>query len=392
MVRPAGRLIRIAVAAVAGLLVLAVLAAAALLFLVDADRFRPRIETLASRELGRNVSLGRLHWDMGWRLGVASEGGSVANAPGFGDVPFASWKRVSFGLALRPLLDRRVLIDGVTIDGLVLELRRDAGGVANWDFSLPAATESAGSTRIAVESVTLKQAHISYVDAVSDARWRVEELDLALGLEPGEGALPQALRDVELDGRLFGGPLPAAGAVFALDAPRLGFVVEGPQLSLPRFSARFDSTDIEGQFEVANAESFAAQLKVSTPSLRGQLQALGITAPLTRDPQVFGALQLSAQANYSDGAMNLTALDVKLDDTRLQGEVQLPALSPLVLRFRLDADTMDVDRYLEPPEAKSDPFELPVATLESLDAKGVLRISEARLSGATAHDVVLTVE
>ena len=72
MARPARRLIRILAASVAALLLLVIAAVAALLLFVDADRFRPRIERAASQSLGRQVSLGSLHWDPGRRIALSS--------------------------------------------------------------------------------------------------------------------------------------------------------------------------------------------------------------------------------------------------------------------------------------------------------------------------------
>ncbi|MGC4028940.1 MAG: AsmA family protein [Steroidobacteraceae bacterium] len=394
MARPSRRLIRLAAAVLAGLLLLLALAVAALLLFVDADRFRPRIEALASRELGRSVALGRLHWDIGWRLGVASQGGSVANAPGFDAAPLASWQRLSFDLALRPLLDRRVLIDGVSIDGLALDLQRDASGAGNWNFPAGATGETGGEqagAQIAVQSLTLKQARIRYRDAASGADWRVESLDLALGIEPGKSLLPQALDNVGAAGRLFGGPLPDGGVQFAFDAPRLDFG-EGGQLSLPQFTARLDNTRIEGRLDTGQAGSITGKVAATMPSLRAQLAVLGITAQQTRDPQALGPLRLSTQLNYAGGAVELTQFEAQLDDTRLQGGIQLPALSPLALRFTLEADAVDVDRYLEPEEAGGDPFQLPLAALESMDARGVIHVHEARFAGFTANDIAFTVE
>ncbi len=83
---------------------------------------------------------------------------------------------------------------------------------------------------------------------------------------------------------------------------------------------------------------------------------------------------------------------MSLDDTQLTGAASLPRLEPLALRFDLVADKVDLDRYREPDDAKSEPLELPLAKLKALDAKGTLRIREARLVGAAAKEIRIDVE
>lgn len=394
MARPLRRLILISLGALAGLLLFAVLAVVAFVWFVDADTFRPRIEQIASNQLGREVRLGRLHWNLGWRMGVASEGGSVANAPGFGDAPLASWRRISFGLALRPLLDREVLVDNIRIEGLTLDLQRDAAGGDNWTFAFPEAAEDDGArdTRIAIEGIRIEDSSVSFRDAAADAYLRLGELNLRLDPEPGAQLIPQAVNDVDLSARLHGGPLPGGGVPIALAAPRVAFDAGTPSLSLPEFRMRFDEARLEGTLDMPDPQAATARFTLTLPSLRAQLATLGIEPPVMNDPQTLGALRVETGLLYTAGSIALSPLSLTLDDTTFEGDLRIEQLSPMVLRFTLAGDEADIDRYLEPPEVQGEPFELPVAQLESLDVKGELRLREARMAGSTARDVVITVE
>lgn len=393
MARPLRRLILLSLGSLVTLLLLAGIAAAVVVLFVDADTFRPRIERMAQEALGREVRLGRLQWDIGWRLGLASSGGSVAGVPSLGEAPLASWRRISLGLALRPLLQRQVLIDTVRVEGLALDLRRDADGAGNWTFDLPADTaDTQSGTRIAVQGVHLEDARVSFEDAATDAHWRIEALAADVQLETDAAGAVNAVSDVSLSGNVFGGPLPQQGVPVAFAAPRVDFDPETLRLQLPAFKARFDSVDTEGSIDLAGASAAKAQLALSMPSLRSQLAALGVEAPATRDAAVFGALRVGTQIDYDGETLALSQLQAKLDDTSLQGELRL-ALEPAgAIRFNLLADRADLDRYLTPADVESDPLELPVAQLEALNAQGELRIAEARIGGAVARNVVINVE
>src|SRR5262245_33868614 len=126
MARHTRRLILWITGSVLALAVLALLAVAVLLFTIDPDVFRPRIEAAATRALGRQVRLsGGLRWRLGWQVYVESRGGQIANAPGFGAEPFARWQALRLGVAVRPLLQRQLRVDRIVVDGLELNLQRD---------------------------------------------------------------------------------------------------------------------------------------------------------------------------------------------------------------------------------------------------------------------------
>lgn len=397
MARPTRRLIRNLAAVAAALLLLFIAAVAALVLFVDADRFRPRIERAASQALGRQVSLGRLHWDLGRRIALASEGGAIANAPGFDAAQFASWRRISFGLALRPLLRRDVHIDHLALDGLVLDLQRNADGQANWTFATlaasgtPAGTASSGpgegGLRIALDSLALADATIRYRDATSSRDLSFSSVNLAVSLPSDLGAPQLEFADIALDARLRDWPLGLQAAVLRVDR-------DGPAIELPKFEATFDQATGGGavRAQLGEAPEIEAQLHLSLPSVRTQLERLGRPLSPMQDPAVPGAARLDLDIRYGDGTVQLEDLVIVVDDTTLTGHVELPSLDPLVLRFDLDADRVNVDRYLKPSDAPSDPFELPVRRLRGIDAKGTLRVAEAEASGAVARQAVFTVE
>jgi hypothetical protein len=163
---------------------------------------------------------------------------------------------------------------------------------------------------------------------------------------------------------------------------------------IPAWQLRWDETNVSGSMQMHGGAAAEAQgeIKLKANSLRRLLNTMGVDLPATRDPQAYGALNLNARWNYRNSGAALESLDATLDGTHAQGSVTLPQLSPLAVRFDLAADRVDADRYLEPEDAKRKPFELPLTTLKVLDAKGVLRIREARVAGATAKELTIDVD
>jgi AsmA protein len=399
MARYASRLILWISGSLLALLLLALLAIVVVVLTIDPDRFRGRIETAASAALGRDVKLsGGLRWRLGWRTAIESRGGQIANAPGFGALPFAEWQSLRLGLALRPLLRREVELDRVELVGARLRLQRDASGLANWNFpAQPAGDDSAAAGRdlkIRVGSLSLRDAALSFQDVAASRDWQLQALQLDVQLPRDLMAPRLSFAGASLQARASGAPFAAAGVPFSLRADAVTVERSAGALDIPAWNVRWADASVDGSLQARATPAPQAQGRVSlqAPSLRALLATVSFPAPVTRDPGTLGPLRLAAQFHWRDGTARIDELDVTLDDTRVGGAVALPSLSPPALRFELAADQVAVDRYLAPEDAPGKPFELPLAALKALDAKGTLTIREARMLGAVAKELRIDVE
>jgi AsmA protein len=394
MARNLRRLIFWFLAGIASLALLAVLALALLWWFLDPDDYRSQIEARASAAIGRPVHLtGALHWQLGRRIALVSEGGNIANADGFSPVPLARWSRVRLGVAARPLLDKRVLIDHVEIDGLQLQLQRDAEGRVNWELQVAGGDEksSAQHIEIRIGGFALHAGALRYLDAGTGADWHVTGLEASAKLPADVMAADREFREVSLAGRVAGGQLMAEGVSFGFEAAVLRLSPQ--QLHLPAFRARWADARLSGHITARlPGPDMDARLNLQAPSLRSLLATAGVKPPPMRDAGTLGALQLEFAMRYVADAATVTDLSMKLDDTHLTGQVSLPKLEPLALRFDLTADRVDLDRYREPADVQSEPLELPLAWLKQLDARGALQIRQATVAGAAAKEVRIDVE
>ena len=117
----------------AGFLVIVIAAIVAIPFFVDANTFRPTLETRLSAGLGRPVKLGNL------RLSLLS-GSLVANNlsvdedPAFGTMPLLTAREVRIGVDMKPLIFQRELhVRSIEIEAPQIHLVERADGV--WNFS-----------------------------------------------------------------------------------------------------------------------------------------------------------------------------------------------------------------------------------------------------------------
>jgi AsmA protein len=395
MARHARRLILWTTGVLLSLALLAILGIALLVWGVDPDVFRGRIEREASSALGRRVELtGALHWQPGLNLRIQSLGGRIANAPGFGTSPLASWRALRLGVALRPLLDRRLVIDHVEMEGLSLALSRSAQG-GNWNLRTSADTgQKASDLTLAIGSIGLRDSAVSFSDEVRGRAWSATGLDLDVQLPSRLDAPTLGFSGLSLRARLKGPPLAPAGVAVQVKVPRLDFESARTRIVAPQWRIQWNDADFSGAIDATPGDFAAASgtLRAEVPSLRNLLESVSVAVPHLRDASAAGPLSLNLRFVASENAAEVSALEAHLDATQVSGLVKLPTLSPLSVRFDLAADEVEVDRYLTPEDEPGTPLRLPLAELKALDAKGTLTIRRATLAGAAAREMRIDVD
>ena len=173
------RLILFAAIGFAGLLVLV---AAALLFLVDANVYKPRLEATASQALGMEVRIGgRLGIGFFPGLLLTLEDVHIRNR----GVDVASAKEARLGIDLLPLLKKEVRIEKIALKHPRVSIERDRDG--RFNFEKPEAAEGA-LPALDWPNVSLSNGTLVYVDKrfsesfeAGDCRLDVHRLRLSGG-------------------------------------------------------------------------------------------------------------------------------------------------------------------------------------------------------------------
>ena len=132
------RAIKIILAVFASLLLVVL----ALPFLIDANRFRPELESRLHQALGRDVHVGDLKLTI-LSGGVTAGDLSIADDPAFSRTPFVQAKSLHVGVDLPALIfSRKLIVTSITIDQPQIQLLQSPTG--QWNFSSLAAGSSNG--------------------------------------------------------------------------------------------------------------------------------------------------------------------------------------------------------------------------------------------------------
>src|ERR1700722_2575253 len=115
-----------------GIAVVVLLAiAVALPFLINADQFRPLLQTKLSEALGREVTLGSLQLSI-LSGAVTANDLAIADDPAFSKTPFVRAKSLAAGVDVMPLiLSRKLNVTGITIQTPEIDLIQTQEGVWN---------------------------------------------------------------------------------------------------------------------------------------------------------------------------------------------------------------------------------------------------------------------
>lgn len=416
----------------AALLALVAVLVVVLVSFVDVAAFKPRIAREIRALTGREAELrGELavEW-LPW-LAVTLGEGALRNPPGSPGPTLLAWRELRLGARLVPLLQGRLELDRIRIDGLELRPHRAADGRTNWDDLAAAGLAGGGATRAGGTSPTvagleLRDALIAFEDLRDATRVQLDlaqlrlgafalapsgttELDARFDLAAGARALDAArlsttlrwtparfaAERLALSGRLHQGGEAAGGdgLALSLEVPALGFERASGELTASVVDARFGPAGTlalrDLRFRAAGPPAAAGRASLRSAAPRALLAGLGVDLPPTTDPAAFGRLELDATAALDAEGLRVEPLALLVDDTRLAGRLVRGAGAGAIAEFELAGDAIALGRYLEPYSAGAEPFVFPSQALAALRLRGTLTLSRATLDDVVLEGVTL---
>lgn len=187
-----------------------------------------------------------------------------------------------------------------------------------------------------------------------------------------------------------GDGFPPEGVPIALQAKASALDLAAQTLEMTDVDLDVAGARLEGGLsgtDILDAPRIAGSLTLAPISPREWLPKLGIELPVTRDPDVFERLSFSSRIALGKSSAELADMVMQLDDTTAKGMLGVADFDTMALRFDLDVDRLDADRYLAPPQEgaggsqEEAPVPLPLDALRKLDARGQLRVQEAIFAG-----------
>ena len=413
-------------------------AAIAFFLFFDPNDFREDIARAVEKSTGRELTIdGEVSLQLFPWLAVEIGHTTLGNAPGFGDEPFAEFERAQLSVRLFPLLLRQeVTVGTAELDALRLNFEVNKNGLDNWSdlITVEEGSESAegtsGSGSIDISGVDIRAASISYVDKQTGDSYSLTDVNFGIGRVSTNGEAVPAKGSLRFDVQpmAYSGEMSVDTVVaFDQDAGTVTFgntslegLVEG--LASSTTSLNFETAGIEVQtdaqivdmqpirvavvgidieaqlepFSYAGSIEPAGKIQVAEFSPRSLMHLFDVEAPETADPVVLSRLMVDADVKVGETAIQLTNVNIKLDDTTFTGSLAVPRSSTGSYRVDLAGDAIDLNRYMEPAAegdgsstADSAPTELPSDLIKSLNARGSLKMASVVLGDLELEEVSL---
>ncbi|WP_308365142.1 MULTISPECIES: AsmA family protein [unclassified Microbulbifer] len=384
------------------LLVLILLLAGAVTWLLvgmDVNQYKPQLEQLAAKQ---GVAL-KLDGDIGWQLwpniALKLEGVQLAPLP-LPEQPLVRADAISIGVALMPLLKKRIEAREVVLMAPQIDLSVDEKGQGNWELiteaieakqkqqaeqppklDVPADGDREG-LHFALEKLRIEDGRVRYRDARSESEYIVEKLrvsadNLVPGGEPG-----QVQASAEVGGNALEQPVELKlNSSLALDKGLNG-------LRLQPLTIEAESGEAAAQINLrgflrrsAADQPWQIQLNLSAEAepLRPWLTLTG-TELATQSGAVLKRFSLETNIQGTDKKLDLTPLQLQLDDTVFAGSAQFRNDNIPGLDLTLRGGKLVLDDYLPPPSpaeeeeqaapaATTEPTPLPLTAMRGFTAK-----------------------
>src|SRR6185312_8040583 len=102
-----------------------------------------------------------------------------------------------------------------------------------------------------------------------------------------------------------------------------------------------------------------------------------------------GVVAVKGEWKFDANGAAFEPFTLRLDDTRFTGRFRRAAGADPLASLELAGDSLDIARYVPPPDPHSEPFTLPTAMLKALKFHGTIQLAEAKYQDTLMKGVTL---
>jgi AsmA protein len=383
---------------------------------VDPNNYKQRIAAAVRESTGRELKLaGDIKLSVFPTIALELGPASLGNPPGFDDQPFLSFTHAALKAKLWPLLRRRLEVSRIELDGLDLRLRKNSAGRGNWQDARnsSAAASPPNATRSSESFAGIRVTHgrVSYENIVLEnivletGSMAGQEVPVTLSITANRGTLGEVLslnarfnlsqlpeqESMRFAALTLTGSVSHAGDVqpvqWNVAVPDLSVNLTKQTLAVPAIELSYSSAHLNGSVaatRILDDFSAAGSVTLAPMVLSDFLPRVGMQLPKTRDPKALTQFSASTDFTYAAKTLSLDKLKVNLDETGLQGLLKWSGGDAASLKFELDVDRIDLDRYRAPEGAAESqapqPKEKPAEKAAQWEIAGTLKVAAAHFS------------
>ena len=402
-------------AIIVGCFVVVIIAALVLIpMFVDVAKYKPVLESKVTEATGRPFSVGD---DLSLSLfpwaGVSFSDLRLGNPAGFTEKDFVKVKSFEVRVKLLPLLSKDIQIKRFVLNEPQIVLVKNKKGLENWAQPKPAAkdapAEKAPPTEsdpgglgipiaaLTAENIAINNGSAQWIDHTTGTKKEITDISLILN----DVSLNRPVT-LTFSAQLDKKPLSLEGTVGPVES---GLKEGKIALDLSLKALKQLAVRLKGNLEnPVISPGVDLDIELAEFSPRKLMSELGQEFPVaTTDPEAISRLALKAHVKADAKKLSLTNGHMELDQSKLTFSAAAAEFSKPNLKFDLDLDQINLDRYMPPKseqpskEKTSAPAE-PVkkktdyAPLRRLILDGAVKIAKLTINKAKIEDAVLQIK
>lgn len=419
------------------LLILAGIGVGLLIHFVDPNKFKEQISTSVYDHTGRHLSIkGQLAWSFFPWVGFKVGDVELSNASSFGDSPFASAKTIDISVQVMPLLSGKIEVNNIELDGLHVNLMRNSSGQTNWNdlqaanakgptshaqpvsatVNTPAPTPQVTNINFTVANLTIVNGQINWQDQQQKQTYQLSKIYIN-GTNVGTQQVFPLTVSMKVSGKGLTKP-----AKLNLNG-QVNLTSDLSSIAINQIEAKLDQLKLQGDISVKNLQStldYQGDLHIADFNLHKLLTNFSVALPTFSKTDALQKISTDLAFNGDKQNISVKPLTIKVDSTKLSGQVNVKNFAAPVVNFKLDTNQLSIDDYMPtaatakpvtpsattgkatiapvamttmaPPTSKTSntPINLPIALLRSLNITGALNINQLTVHNLNLSDVALT--
>lgn len=413
--------IKIVIYILAALCLISIAAVVIIPQVVDVRDYIPRIEKEVSRATGRPFELGDIRLSLFPWIGFHLSDLRLGNPEAFKEKDFVSITSFEVRVKLIPLLSKDIQVKRFVMNEPAIVIERLKNGKWNWqDMGLPKpdSKDDQGAKKakpekstppsdkpdtpvipiqaLRIEEFVIENGSLKMIDRTTSDQKHFSRMNLKLQNVSFETPIAMDFsavfdeRKIALSGNI--GPIGKT-----LDLKKLPFDF------IARLNDRM-TIKLAGLAEnIKQDPAFDIKTEIEPFSPRKLMASLGMDFPVTTsDSAVLDRVSFQSQVKGTTRSVSVTGGKLKIDDSTMAFSADVKNFQAPDIRFKINLDTMDLDRYLPPPAEKPETPGAPEGSskkkapdytpLRRLALKGDIVVGSLKVSNAKVENIHIGVE
>ena len=334
-----------------------------LIHYVDPNKFKNEIAAAVYSNTGHHLTIkGNLSWTFFPWIGFKVNNAELDNAPNFGKQPLAKIGEADISIRLLPLLMGNVEIHNVELNGLQINLVRQANGTINWQMNnrqqnagTTSGTKHSQSTTsknnstidFLITNLTVVNSSITWDDRLNKTSYTLNNLYIN-----GHNVGTQKLFPLTISFNLTSNKFNKAIAVSFNGNFNVGKHLAS--IAINQIDTTIDDFEIEGDLSAKNLKgpaNFQGDIHIPTFNLRKLLTEFNILLPKFNKANALEKVGTDLAFNGGRNQLSIKPFKLTVDNTAVNGEINFTNLRQYKINYKLTANSFNVDDYL-PAQSK----------------------------------------